>query len=124
MVVLWYAASLTTFVRFFPTIKARYDYGMLIFILTFCLVSVSGFRTNEILELAHKRVSTILIGATTCVIVSIFVCPVWAGQELHDLVLLNIEKLGTFLEGKSSIELIKRFIFQPINMMYLVTHSN
>lgn len=31
-------ATMVTFVRFFPRMKARYDYGLLIFILTFCLI--------------------------------------------------------------------------------------
>lgn len=88
-----------TFLRFFPRIKARYDYGLLIFILTFCLISVSGYRDEEILEMAHKRVSTILIGAFTAVSVCVFICPVWAGDDLHNSVATNIEKLGSFLEG-------------------------
>ncbi|KAG5578083.1 hypothetical protein H5410_058217 [Solanum commersonii] len=88
-----------TFIRFFPQVKARYDYGMLILILTFCLVSISGFRVDEIVDMAHKRISTILIGASVCVIVSIVVCPVWAGEDLHKLVAQNMEKLGKFLEG-------------------------
>ncbi|XAR60187.1 hypothetical protein NMG60_11033449 [Bertholletia excelsa] len=92
-------AALTTFVRFFPKVKARYDYGLIIFILTFSLLAVSGFQTDEILELAHKRLSTVLIGASACVIISIFVCPVWAGEDLHNLVAGNVEKLANFLEG-------------------------
>ncbi|XP_038707164.1 aluminum-activated malate transporter 2-like [Tripterygium wilfordii] len=89
----------TTFVRFFPKIKARYDYGLLIFILTFSLISVSGFREDQIIELAHRRLSTIIIGGSACIIVSILVCPVWAGEDLHCLIALNMEKLGNFLEG-------------------------
>ncbi|KAK4773605.1 hypothetical protein SAY87_028624 [Trapa incisa] len=92
-------AVATTFMRFFPEIKARYDYGMLIFILTFSLVSVSGYRYDEILTMAHRRFSTIFIGGATCVIISIVVCPVWAGEDLHNLIALNMEKLGSFLEG-------------------------
>ncbi|TQD90358.1 hypothetical protein C1H46_024093 [Malus baccata] len=92
-------AASVTFIRFFPRMKARFDYGLLIFILTFCLISVSGYREEEILEMAHKRVSTILIGAFTAVFVCIFICPVWAGDDLHNLVANNIEKLGSFLEG-------------------------
>ncbi|XP_057953203.1 aluminum-activated malate transporter 2-like [Malania oleifera] len=92
-------AAASTFLRFFPAIKARYDYGILIFILTFSLVSVSGFRDDEILELAQKRMSTILIGSCVCVIISIFVRPVWAGEDLHNLIASNLEKLGTFLDG-------------------------
>lgn len=93
------AAAASTFIRFFPTIKARYDYGLLIFILTFSLISVSGFRDDEILELAHKRLSTVIIGGSACIIISILICPVWAGQDLHNLIATNLEKLGKFLEG-------------------------
>ncbi|XP_026412163.1 aluminum-activated malate transporter 2-like [Papaver somniferum] len=89
-------AVVALFIRFFPGIKARYDYGVLMFILTFCLVSVSGYREDEILELAHKRVSTIAIGCLTCVI---FVFPVWAGLDLHKLIARNIEKQADFLQG-------------------------
>ncbi|KAI3874552.1 hypothetical protein MKX03_004882 [Papaver bracteatum] len=92
-------AAVSTYTRFFPGIKARYDYGMVIFILTFSLVTVSGYRIEKILVLAHQRLSTILIGGSTCVIVSIFICPVWAGEDLHKLTALNMEKLADFLEG-------------------------
>ncbi|KAK6126503.1 hypothetical protein DH2020_039737 [Rehmannia glutinosa] len=95
----FFLATASTFTRFFPNVKRRYDYGVLIFILTFSLVAVSGFRVTQILQLAHQRLSTILIGGATCMVISIFVCPVWAGQDLHNLVALNIEKLGAFLEG-------------------------
>lgn len=93
------AATISTFIRFFPKIKARYDYGLLIFILTFSLISVSGFRDDEILEMAHKRLSTIFIGSSACVIICILFCPVWAGEDLHNMIALNLEKLGNFLEG-------------------------
>ncbi|CAI0391069.1 unnamed protein product [Linum tenue] len=92
-------ASTSTFMRFFPRIKARYDYGVMIFILTFALVSVSGYRVDELLTLAQQRLTTIIIGVATCMVVSIFICPVWAGEDLHNLVASNIEKLGCYLEG-------------------------
>ncbi|KAJ6406768.1 hypothetical protein OIU84_010308 [Salix udensis] len=41
-------AAASTFTRFFPRIKARYDYGVLIFILTFSLVSVSGVPSENL----------------------------------------------------------------------------
>ncbi|KAM0011850.1 putative aluminum-activated malate transporter [Helianthus debilis subsp. tardiflorus] len=88
-----------TFSRFIPHIKKRYDYGVLIFILTFSLVVVSGYRVDKILELAHQRLSTILIGGATCIVISICVCPVWAGEDLHNLIVSNLEKLASFLEG-------------------------
>jgi hypothetical protein len=63
------------------------------------LVTVSGYRIEEILQLAHQRFSTILVGGATCIIVSIFVCPVWAGEDLHELIASNLEKLANYLEG-------------------------
>ena len=93
------AATISTFLRFLPKIKARYDYAMLIFILTFSMITVSGFQEHHILELAHNRLSTVSIGAAACVIVAIVVFPVWAGEDLHNLIALNIEKLGNSLEG-------------------------
>ncbi|GMP91949.1 hypothetical protein CsSME_00042402 [Camellia sinensis var. sinensis] len=92
-------AAVVTFLRFFPKMKARYDYGLLIFILTFCLICVSGYRDDEVLHQANVRLSTILIGGATAVIICCCICPVWAGDDLHDLVAVNIEKLGNFLEG-------------------------
>ncbi|KAG6580748.1 Aluminum-activated malate transporter 8, partial [Cucurbita argyrosperma subsp. sororia] len=92
-------AASATFSRFFPGIKARYDYGVLIFILTFSLVSISGYRIDEFLTLAHQRLSTILVGGAICIMISILVCPVWAGETLHNSVTSNINKLADYLEG-------------------------
>ncbi|KAL5709116.1 hypothetical protein ACHQM5_019838 [Ranunculus cassubicifolius] len=92
-------AAAASFSRFFPEIKARYDYGVLIFILTFSLVAVSGYRVEKIIELAHQRLSTILLGSFICVFISVFVYPVWAGEELHNQIANNMEKVADFLEG-------------------------
>lgn len=89
---------------------------MLIFILTFSLVAVSGYRVNEILEMAHQRLSTILVGGAACIIVSIFVCPVWAGEDLHNMIVRNIEKLAAFFEGTFSV---LRLIFNYNIVNYL-----
>ncbi|XLS51277.1 hypothetical protein HN51_011954 [Arachis hypogaea] len=86
--------------RFLPQLKARYDYGLMVFILTYSLVSVSSYRDDEILDIAEKRVITILAGAFISVFVSIFVWPMWVGADLHNLVAKNIEKLGNFIEGQ------------------------
>lgn len=94
-------AAITTFIRFFPRIKARYDYGFLIFILTFCLVSVSGYRDDEILQVAYRRALTILLGTFIAILICLFICPVWAGDDLHSLVSNNIQLLANFLQGVS-----------------------
>lgn len=93
------AASVVTFCRFFPKLRARFDYGLLIFILTFSLISVSGYRDDEVIDMAQRRLTTILIGGSATVLICIFICPVWAGEDLHKLTASNIEKLGNFLEG-------------------------
>ncbi|KAK2978817.1 hypothetical protein RJ640_015250 [Escallonia rubra] len=92
-------AAVVTFLRFFPKIKARYDYGLMIFILTFSLICVSGYQDDEVLDMAHKRLSTILIGGTVTVLVCISICPVWAGDDLNTLLVSNLEKLADFLDG-------------------------
>ncbi|KAL9176418.1 hypothetical protein ABFS82_02G177300 [Erythranthe guttata] len=92
-------AAAATFSRFIPSIKARFDYGAMIFILTFSLVSVSGYRVEKLFELAHNRLSTIAIGTSICILTSMLIYPVWAGTELHNLVKNNMEKLSDSLEG-------------------------
>lgn len=94
------AAAAATFSRFFPGIKARYDYGVLIFILTFSMVSVSGYRVDEFVTMAQQRLSTILAGGAICIMISILICPVWAGETLHNSVASNIDKLANYLEGQ------------------------
>jgi len=96
------AASAATFSRFIPEVKARYDYGVTIFILTFSLVAVSSYRVDELIRLAHRRFSTIAVGVATCLCTTIFVFPVWAGEGLHKLAIANLNKLAEFLEGIES----------------------
>nr|AQQ72607.1 zinc/iron transporter [Medicago truncatula] len=98
-IIIFLATAGATYIRFIPLMKARYDYGLLVFILTFCLVSVSSYRDHEIIDTAQDRVTTILVGGLISVLVNIFLCPVWAGGDLHNLASKNIEKLGNFLEG-------------------------
>lgn len=98
--------------------KARFDYGAMIFILTFSLVSVSGYRVDELFEMAHHRISTIIIGTSLCIIISMLVCPIWAGQELYTLITRNMDKLTTSLDGKCFIDL-ENLITYSIS----ITHS-
>ncbi|KAK3024205.1 hypothetical protein RJ639_044810 [Escallonia herrerae] len=95
-------AAVVTFLRFFPKMKARYDYGLMIFILTFSLICVSGYQDDEVLDMAHSRLSTILIGGTVAVLVCISICPVWAGDDLNTLLVSNLEKLADFLDEKAN----------------------
>ncbi|EYU36032.1 hypothetical protein MIMGU_mgv1a006531mg [Erythranthe guttata] len=95
----FFITSIATFIRLFPKMKERHDYGCMIFILTFCLISVSGYRDSEVIEMAHTRLSTVMIGLSATGLICIFICPVWAGEDLHNLTAANIEKLGISLEA-------------------------
>ncbi|XP_052110269.1 aluminum-activated malate transporter 10-like [Arachis duranensis] len=106
-VFLFLFASAITFSRFIPSIKARFDYGCLIFILTFSLVAVSGYRVEKLLDLAQQRVSTVIIGTCLCMIVSMTICPIWAGQELHLLVTKNLDKLANSLQEETMANLAR-----------------
>ena len=77
--------------------KARYDYGLLIFILTFSLVSVSGYQEDKVLHMTHQRVTTIIMDSFIVIITCICIRPVWIGEELQNLIANNIEKLENFL---------------------------
>ncbi|KAJ0052388.1 hypothetical protein Pint_00620 [Pistacia integerrima] len=91
-------ASAATFSRFIPSIKARFDYGAMIFILTFSFISISGYREEKLLEMARQRLSTIAIGTSMCIFISMLFCPIWAGTELHQLICRNFEKLAYSLD--------------------------
>ncbi|TVU14605.1 hypothetical protein EJB05_38081, partial [Eragrostis curvula] len=95
-------ASAATFSRFIPEIKARYDYGVLIFIMTFSMVAVSSYRVEELIQYAHQRASTVAVGVATCLFTSIFIFPIWAGEDVHKLASVNLDKLAEFLEGMES----------------------
>ncbi|GJM97735.1 hypothetical protein PR202_ga14684 [Eleusine coracana subsp. coracana] len=77
-----------TYLRFFPKIKKNYDYGVVIFLLTFNLITVSSFRQEEVVPLARDRLSTIAIGCAICMFMSLLVLPNWSGQNLHNCTIL------------------------------------
>ncbi|KAF4347360.1 hypothetical protein F8388_007268 [Cannabis sativa] len=88
-----------TYARLVPKIKKRYDYGAMIFILTFNLVVVSGLRAEKVLQLARERLCTIGMGFAVCVFISLLIFPTWASDELHDSIASNFNHLALSLEG-------------------------
>jgi hypothetical protein len=90
---------MATFSRFIPTVKARFDYGVTIFILTYSLVAVSGYRVGALAAMAQQRVGTISIGVSICFATCALICPVWAGQELHRATARNMERLAGAVEA-------------------------
>ncbi|KAK6937515.1 Aluminum-activated malate transporter [Dillenia turbinata] len=88
-----------TYIRMVPRIKMRYDYGAMIFIITFNLIAVSGLRADEVMELARQRLSTIGMGFTVCIFTSILIFPLWASDELHYSIASKFETTASSLEG-------------------------
>lgn len=87
-----------TFFRFFPKIKSKYDYGVLVFILTFNMITVSGYRVDNIFRMAYERLSTIAIGSGVSLVISLFVSPIWAGEDLHKSIIKKIQGLADSIE--------------------------
>ncbi|KAM3230756.1 hypothetical protein ACQJBY_061128 [Aegilops geniculata] len=97
-VLVFFVASAATFLRFIAEIKAKYDYGVTIFILTFGLVAVSSYRVEELIQLARQRFYTIAVVVFICLCTTVFLFPVWAGEDVHKLASGNLDKLAQFIE--------------------------
>ncbi|GAB4834716.1 Aluminum-activated malate transporter 12 [Ancistrocladus abbreviatus] len=89
----------TTYIRFIPYIKKNYDYGVVIFLLTFNLITVSSYRIENVLKIAHERFYTIAIGCGICLFMSLLVFPIWAGEDLHNSTVSKLEGLAKSIQA-------------------------
>ncbi|PIA32716.1 hypothetical protein AQUCO_04400128v1 [Aquilegia coerulea] len=95
----FFIGTAATYLRFFPKIKKNYDYGVVIFLLTFNLITVSSYRVHNVLKVAHERFYTIAIGVGICLLMSFLVFPNWSGEELHNSTVIKLESLARSIEA-------------------------
>ncbi|XVF13598.1 hypothetical protein REPUB_Repub08aG0221400 [Reevesia pubescens] len=88
-----------TYMRFFPSIKKNYDYGVVIFLLTFNLITVSSYRVENVLKIANDRFYTIAIGCGICLFMSLLVFPIWSGEDLHNSSVAKLEGLAKSIQS-------------------------
>ncbi|XP_065864439.1 aluminum-activated malate transporter 14-like [Euphorbia lathyris] len=91
--------GIATYWRLRPKFKVRYDYGAMIFILTFSLVALSGLReADTVIEIARERLLMIVLGFLICIFSSLLIFPIWASDELHHSTISKFNSLATSIE--------------------------
>ncbi|CAN6207991.1 unnamed protein product, partial [Urochloa humidicola] len=91
-------AFFTTLTKLHPKMKP-YEYGFRVFLLTFCYVMVSGYTTGKFTDTATSRFILIAIGAAVSLGINIGIYPIWAGEDLHNLIAKNFTGVAKSLEG-------------------------
>lgn len=79
------AGALATFAKLYPKMKP-YEYGFRVFLITFCFILVSGYRTRTFIHTTITRFLLIVLGAAIAFLINGCIYPIWAGEDLHKLI--------------------------------------
>ncbi|MFS8029858.1 putative aluminum-activated malate transporter [Helianthus anomalus] len=114
-----FSGSITSYVKLYPSMKA-YEYGFRVFMLTFCIIPVSG--NTLFLQTTVSRFLLVVVGALVCLVVNICVYLIWASEDLHKLVVKNFKGVATSLEAAQSTSqedaLMGFAVWEPLHGRY------
>lgn len=99
--------SLATYARFIPLMQKHYDYGLIVFLVTFNLITVGSYHADNLLQTVIQRIYSISIGCGICLITSLLILPNWSGEDLQSSIISKFEELAKLMQG------MVNFIFFP-----------
>ncbi|XP_019169747.1 PREDICTED: aluminum-activated malate transporter 9-like isoform X2 [Ipomoea nil] len=94
---IFFIGTITTFMKLWPSL-VPYEYGFRVALFTYCLIIVSGYQMGNPIKTSMDRLYSIAIGAIVAVLVNVLVCPIWAGEQLHNELVSSFNTVADSLE--------------------------